>query len=212
MGRLSNNKRDTSSIQEFKGELHTISGRPGRMRLFQSKSPQTLISPRAARPEPLPPIPRAKLPMLPIKPVAVLPPPPSRPIVRPHLSTCPKCGTGVRRDRLNEHLASRCPAAKVKSAAAPAIRVNSSSPTEARSPSPSGIVESSQRTRADTTPHKCTKCRKNAAPRTGTVCGACRRKARKPGRKKNISNGNPCFTGRRGVGIVQGGLPSLGKR
>lgn len=81
----------------------------------------------------------------------------------------------------------------------------------------------------DSTKRICTECHKNQPPGRKRVCSSCRRRrqkkrsrelaklhgqelARAHKNKKNAKS-NPCFTARQIRGrIVQGGLPSLGKR
>ena len=111
--------------------------------------------------------------------------------------------------------------------AARAPREQRSSPQRTATPGNSARAPAAPNT--DATKRICIECRKNQPPGKQRVCSSCRRRRRKKRSRelaklhgqelarahKNRKNakGNPCFTARQVRGrIVQGGLPSLGKR
>jgi hypothetical protein len=136
------------------------------------------------------------------------------------VAVCFECATGQRSGAV--------PQSASHSMVADVLREPRSSPVLA------GTHSSAPRTtpaRKATAKRACVQCRKKEVSGKKTVCSSCRRRNKEKRRReveklhgqelataktrktKKKKKGNPCFTSRqfRG-GIVQGGLPSLGKR
>jgi hypothetical protein len=102
--------------------------------------------------------------------------------------------------------------------AARAPREQKSSPQ--RTGTPGNSVRTPAAPNTDATKRICVVCRKNQPPGKKRVCSSCRRRRQKKRsrelaklKSKKETKGNPCLTARQVRGrIVQGGLPSLGKR